>query len=206
MIEAKPSYQILRLPSEEDLKLIELAARTCYKSEDKITHNSWERLVKKLVEMGHESVLEHSIITVKFYCDRGISHELVRHRLASFSQESTRYCNYSKDRFHNQITVIKPFYLSKEQYKVWRQCVEECERAYFKLLKLGCKPEEARAVLPTSLKTELIMSANIREWRHILRLRTSRRAHPQMRELMIPLLQELKQKVPIVFDDIIVQN
>ena len=206
MIEAKPSYQILRLPSEEDLKLIELAARTCYKSEDKITHNSWERLIKKLVEMGHESVLEHSIITVKFYCDRGISHELVRHRLASFSQESTRYCNYSKDRFHNQITVIKPFYLSKEQYKVWRQCVEECERAYFKLLKLGCKPEEARAVLPTSLKTELIMSANIREWRHILRLRTSRRAHPQMRELMIPLLQELKQKVPIVFDDIIVQD
>jgi len=206
MIEVNASYQILKLPSEEDLKLIELAARTCYKSEHKITQDSWKELVSKLIELGHESVLEHSLITVKFICDRGISHELVRHRLASYSQESTRYCNYSKNRFHNQITVIKPFYLSGKQYKVWKQCMLECEKTYFKLLELGCKPEEARAVLPNSLKTEIVVSANIREWRHILRLRTSKRAHPQMRELMIPLLQELKEKVPVVFDDIILDG
>jgi len=136
--------------------------------------------------------------------DRGVSHEIVRHRLASYCQESTRYCNYSGDRFGNEITVIKPYFLTEgtNGYKKWAEACETAEREYFTLLEWGCTPQEARAVLPNSLKTELIMTANLREWRHFFKLRTSPAAHPQMYEVTIPLLKEVQEKIPVVFEDL----
>lgn len=189
------------------LKRIEQAGRVCYKSEDKITDESAIRFAKDIVKRGHEAVLEHCSFTVKFIVDRGVSHEIVRHRVASYCQESTRYCNYSKDKFGNEITVIKPcFWENKsEQYRVWEEAVRFAESDYFNLLSLGATPQEARSVLPNSLKTEVVMTADIREWRHFLKLRTSKAAHPQIREVAIPLLQELKEKVPVFFDDIEVE-
>jgi len=189
---------------DEILKRIEEYGRVCYKSENRITEDSAKRFVENLVKRGHESVLEHISVTVKFVCDRGVSHEIVRHRLASYSQESTRYCNYSKDDFGSEITVIEPCFLvpGTEGYKLWEGACLVAEQMYFKMLDWGCTPEEARAVLPNSLKTELVMTANLREWRHFFKLRASKAAHPQMRELTVPLLSEFKEKIPVVFDDI----
>ncbi len=200
-----PSHEILYLPNpEEVLKIIEIAGRTCYKSEHKISHDSAKEFIKRIVKSGHESIIEHSICTVKFICDRGVTHELVRHRLAAYSQESTRYANYSMDRFGSEITVIRPCFFEQgsPKYNAWKKAMEEAEKRYMELLRLGARPEEARSVLPNSLKAEIVMSANFREWRHVLRLRCSKRAHPQIREIMIPLLKELQKKVPIIFDDI----
>ena len=199
------SYHIeTPIDGAEILKRIEKAGRTCYKSEDRITEESAKSFVQKLIERGHESVLEHESITVRFICDRGISHEIVRHRIASFSQESTRYCNYSNDRFRNNITFIKPCFLDEGTggYKLWKQAMFIAEKEYFELLNLGCTPQEARSVLPNSTKTEIVMTANLREWRHFLKLRTAKAAHPQMRELTVPLLKELQAWIPVVFDDI----
>lgn len=200
-----PSHKILALPDKAAvLKMLERIGRTCYKSEDKMTPDSARDFVKRLVRSGHHSVIEHLGFSVHFVCDRGISHELVRHRLASFSQESTRYANYSKDKFGREITVIRPYFWdrSSDLFSVWRQAMEEAEQKYLRLIELGARPEEARTVLPNSLKTELIMSCNLREWRHIFDLRCSRAAHPQMRELLFPLLQELQERIPVLFDDL----
>lgn len=199
------SYEILdKLDGTEILKKIEQAGRVCYKSENKITDDSCEKFVKNLINRGHEAVLEHVSFSVKFICDRGVSHEIVRHRLASYCQESTRYCNYSKGDFHGEITVIKPFYLEKGEwaYNRWKRACEFAETAYFDLLNFGCSPQEARAVLPNSLKTEVVMTANLREWRHFFKLRSSYNAHPQMREIVIPLREELKKQIPIIFDEL----
>lgn len=199
------SYRIeTPIDGAEILKRIEKAGRTCYKSEDRITDESAEAFVRMLIERGHESVLEHESITVRFICDRGVSHEIVRHRIASFSQESTRYCNYSNDRFRNEITFIKPCFLEEGTggYKLWKQAMFIAEKEYFELLNWGCTPQEARSVLPNSVKTEIVMTANLREWRHFLKLRTAKAAHPQMRELTVPLLKELQERIPVVFDDI----
>ena len=199
------SYSIeTPIDGAEILKRIEKAGRTCYKSEDRITDESAEAFVRKLIERGHESVLEHASITVRFICDRGVSHEIVRHRLASYSQESTRYCNYSGDRFRNNITFIKPCFLDEGTcgYKLWKQAMFIAEKEYFDLLNWGCTPQEARSVLPNSVKTEIVMTANLREWRHFLKLRTATAAHPQMRELTVPVLHELQEWIPVVFDDI----
>lgn len=201
----KPYYEFIGgFHPEEMLKKIELCGRVCYKSEDKITEDSAARFVKNIVSRGHESVLEHAGFTVKFVCDRGVSHELVRHRIASFSQESTRYINYANGRFGSEITVIEPcfFEAGGERYELWKRACEACEQAYFELLRCGCAPEEARSVLPNSLKTEIIITANVREWRHILQLRAARAAHPQARELMGALLSELKEKLPVLFGDV----
>ncbi len=200
-----PSFEILYMPSyEEAIKLIELAGRTCYKSEHLICDGSAEKFIKKIVDFGHESVIEHSLITVKFICDRGVSHELVRHRLASYSQESTRYANYSKERFGSEISVIKPPFWEEDsvQYKIWYKAMKECEKAYLSLIKAGASPQEARSVLPNSLKTEIVMSCNFREWRHVLKLRCSKRAHPQIRELMLALLKVFYHRFPVIFHDI----
>ena len=188
----------------EILKRIEKAGRTCYKSEDRITEESAKVFVRKLIERGHESVLEHASITVRFICDRGVSHEIVRHRLASYSQESTRYCNYSGDKFGNGLTVIKPCFLDEGTgaYASWITAMRLANVLYSDMLAEGCTPQEARAVLPNSTKTEIVMTANLREWRHFLKLRTSTAAHPQMRELTVPLLHELQERIPVVFDDI----
>ncbi|HMM32114.1 MAG TPA: FAD-dependent thymidylate synthase [Clostridia bacterium] len=201
----KAGYEFIGgLHPEEMLKKIELCGRVCYKSEDKITEDSSARFVRNIISRGHESVLEHAGFTVKFVCDRGVSHELVRHRIASFSQESTRYINYANGRFGSEITVIEPcfFETGNERYELWKKACEAAEQAYFSLLQCGCTPEEARSVLPNSLKTEIMVTANIREWRHILALRAARAAHPQARELMCALLLELKEKAPVLFGDV----
>lgn len=200
-----PSHEILLMPDAEYVpKFIELAGRTCYKSEDKITPHSARKFVAGLVNSGHHSVIEHVSISVRFICDRGVSHELVRHRLASYSQESTRYANYSNNRFGGEITVIKPLFWPEDssQYAEWLTAMELAEKAYMKLLKIGTSPEQARSVLPNSLKTEVVMSCNIREWRHVLNLRCSKAAHPQIRQIMLPLLKELYEKLPDFFEDL----
>lgn len=192
------------------LEKIEKVARTCYKSEEKIQEGSAAKMVASLIKSGHEVMLEHASITVKFVIDRGISHELVRHRLASFAQESTRYCNYSKDDFGSEITFIIPEYLDYKSagWNTWKETMKACEDSYFKLLDIGLTPQEARAVLPNSLKTEVVMTANLREWRHFFKLRalgTTGKPHPQMLEVTIPLLEDFKQMIPVVFDDLVVK-
>ena len=201
----KPSVEILDdLNPEEILKKLELCGRVCYKSEDKITPESAIKFISNIVKRGHESVIEHFSFSVKFIVDRGVSHEIVRHRLASYSQESTRYCNYSKDGFDNQITVIEPSFLVNDTdgYEIWERGCKQAEQAYFDMLNYGCTAQEARSVLPNSLKTELIMTANIRAWRHFLKLRTSKAAHPQIREVAEMLLEQLNFILPGLFDDI----
>ena len=201
----KPSVEIIDVFDGLDvIRKLELCGRVCYKSEDKITDNSGYKFIQNIINRGHESVLEHFSFSVKFICDRGVSHEIVRHRIASYSQESTRYCNYSKGDFNGEITVIEPCFLvpGTEGYNLWYNACSSAEDSYFMMLNWGCSPQEARAALPNSLKTELVMTANLREWRHFLKVRTSRAAHPQMREVANLLLKELKQKVPVLFDDI----
>lgn len=189
------------------IEKLEQVARTCYKSENKIKEGSANKMVAALIRSNHEAMLEHASITIKFVVDRGISHEIVRHRMASFAQESQRYCNYSKDEFGKEITFIIPYFLDykSEGWNVWKNAMQEAERTYFKMLELGFSPQEARAVLPNSTKTELVMTANLREWRHFFKLRASDAtgaAHPQMKEVTIPLLAELKEMIPVIFDDI----
>ena len=204
----EPSYTIMTpINREYVLKHIEICGRTCYKSEDKITEESAAKFVKGLISRGHEAMIEHYSITVRFICDRGVSHEIVRHRLASFAQESTRYCNYIKDDFGSEITVIKPLFLEENTagWRMWKRTCDMAETAYFDLLDWGCTPQEARAVLPNSLKTEVVVTMNLREWRHFFKLRavgTTGKPHPQMKELALPLLNEFKQVLPEVFDDL----
>lgn len=204
----KASYEIITpIDGKVILERIEQIARTCYKSEGKICEGSAEKFVSSLIQRGHEAMLEHCSFTVKFIVDRSVSHELVRHRLASFAQESTRYCNYGKDGFGSEITVIEPLFFKDDdrKYCEWRDACEIAEDNYFRLLDMGCTPQEARSVLPNSLKTEVCMTANLREWRHFFKLRAADQtgaAHPQMKEVTAPLLKELKGLIPIVFDDI----
>ena len=186
------------------LQKLERCGRVCYKSEDKITEGSAEKFIGMILKSGHESVLEHEKLTVKFICDRGVTHEIVRHRIASYSQESTRYCNYTKNKFGNELTFIRPCFWAddSDEYAVWKQAMEDIEKTYVKLISLGAKPEEARSILPNSLKTEIVCTMNLREWRHFFRLRTAERAHPQIREISVALLDELKKRIPVIFDDI----
>lgn len=196
---------ITPLSEEAVLKRLEECGRVCYKSEDKVTSDSAKEFVARIIKRGHEAVLEHCSLTIKIVCDRGVSHEIVRHRIASYCQESTRYCNYSKDSFGNEITVIKPCYFEPDsrEYLVWMSACECAERDYFELLReFGRSPQEARSVLPNSLKTEVVMTANIREWRHFLRLRCSSAAHPQMREIAMMILDKLAVEMPVLFSDI----
>jgi len=195
---------ITPIDGETILKRLELCGRVCYKSEDKITEGSAEKFLANILKRGHEAVIEHFSFTVKFICDRGVSHEIVRHRVASYCQESTRYCNYGKEGFGSEITVIEPCFWERDSkpYTEWRIAMRDAEDAYLNLLDAGCTPQEARSVLPNSLKTEVVMTANIREWRHFLKLRTSAAAHPQIREVANILLKELQEKVPVLFDDI----
>lgn len=197
----KPSFIIEdKINGLQILKNIERYGRVCYKSENKITKDSAKKFVSMLIKLGHESVLEHEKITVRIICDRGISHEIVRHRIASYSQESTRYCNYQTKGFQ----VIEPFFFKKdkEKYKIWLEAMQACEKAYNQLLEKGASPQEARTVLPHSLKTEIIVTYNLREWRHFFKMRCSKFAHPQMREITIPLLKRFQKLIPVVFDDL----
>ena len=203
----KPYAEILTpIDGVEVLKFIEMVGRKCYKSEDKITDESAYKFVETLIKCGHEAMIEHYNVSVLFVCDRGVSHEIVRHRIASYAQESTRYCNYSKGKFDEQITVIKPCFFNysdeNDHYDDWKIAMNQAEDRYIELVENGASPQEARSVLPNSLKAELVMTTNLREWRHFFKLRTAEGAHPQMREIAIPLLKEFKHLIPVVFDDI----
>lgn len=200
----EPRIELPRFKSQRILQSIENKARVCYKSEYLESKSRTGELIKRLLSAtpSHESVIEHETLSVKFTVDRGVSHELVRHRLSSFSQESTRYCAYDHKRFGNQITVIRPYNLTTKQMHEWEQAMCAAEQAYFSLIAAGCTAEMARSVLPNSLKTEVWMSANMREWRHVLRLRTTRAAHPQIRQVMIPLLIYLQERLEPLFFDI----
>ena len=211
-----PSVEILHVTvgfinivnGEQVLQFIEKIGKVCYKSEDKITPDSARRFIKQILRSGHESVIEHFSITVKVITDRGISHEIVRHRIASYSQESTRYVCYAKDKFDNQITVVEPgLYDPQEKYggeshQLWKASCEKAEGCYLRMIKLGISPQIARSVLPTCLKTELVMTMNLREWRHFLKLRTSSRAHPGIRKVAFMILNKFQVWIPLIFDDI----
>ena len=208
----QPSVTLINPPSRDDLyKQIERAGRVCYKSEDKITEDSAEKFIRGLIKRGHEAVIEHGSITALFVCDRGVSHELVRHRIASYCQESTRYCNYSKDAFGNEITVIQPSRLERPaddepgatDWDVWEYSCEQAEQAYFDLLRRGCTPQEARAVLPTCLKTEVMVTMNPREWRHFFKLRCSSAAHPDMRYVALIAQDMFVENWPALFEDLV---
>lgn len=217
----KAGFEILTPISEggiKELQHIEKIGRVCYKSEKNITDDgeSAKKFVKMLINSNHTSVIEHSSLSVKFTVDRGVSHELVRHRIASFTQESTRYVNYSLDKFGSEINVIdieNGIRLDKKMTKMdskmiaaiieeWILAMEDAEKHYMRMMELGATPQIARSVLPSSTKTEIIITANYREWRSFFKLRTEGAAHPQMREVTIPLLKELQTKIPIIFDDI----
>lgn len=190
----------------EILKTIEKIGRVCYKSEEKITPDSAEKFVSNILKRGHESVIEHVSVSLRIVCDRGVTHEIVRHRIASYSQESTRYCNYSVDKFNNELTFIKPCFWNEEENtikkEIWINSMKSIEENYMKLLNLGATPQEARSILPNSLKTEIIVTMNLREWRHFFKLRTSESAHPQMREVAIIALKLFKDNIPVIFNDI----
>lgn len=212
MIIVKPKIEIVDMAEYTAiLKKIEKIGRVCYKSEDRIDSDSAEKFIAAIIKRGHESVIEHESVTVKVICDRGVTHEIVRHRVASYSQESTRYCNYSKDKFQNQISVIdistgfaydmnNP--VDCKKYKIWQESMECAEKYYFQMIEAGASPQEARAVLPNSLKTEIVMTMNLREWRHFFKLRIDNGAHPQMREVSKLILEVMKQKLPVFFQDI----
>ena len=200
------------------LKKLERYTRVCYKSEGKMQPEGDPDFLKSKLTMGHESVIEHEKATVMFVVDRGISHEIVRHRIAAYSQESTRYCNYSNKKFGNEITVIEPFFFDKNKvisnecfgnyddycsmYDIWKNSCEDIEFNYFRLIANGATAQEARSILPNSLKTEIVVTYNMREWRHFFKLRCSSAAHPQMRQVAIPLLLMFKERLSVLFDDI----
>lgn len=201
----EPSHEFLEdFDGVAMLKNIERMGRICYKSEGNITETSYQKFLKNLIARGHESVIEHGKVSVLIVCDRGVSHEIVRHRIASYSQESTRYCNYSQDKFGNELTFIRPCFWTEDSgaYQIWKSSMEAAERDYFRLLELGATPQEARSVLPNSLKTEIVVTMNLREWRHFFRLRTSAAAHPQMRQTAAALLRDFQARIPVIFDDI----
>jgi thymidylate synthase (FAD) len=203
MKEIKPYFEVIsKIDRNRILRNLEIAGRTCYKSEEKITDDSAGLFVKHLIKRGHESVLEHEKITVRFVCDRGVSHELVRHRIASFSQESTRYCNYGKS---GECVFITPAWIDPDHktYSIWKSAMQKAESDYLSLLNLGWSPQQARTVLPNSLKTEIVVTANLREWRTIFKQRCSTAAHPQMREIMLPFYQHCKKILPELFNDLI---
>lgn len=221
----KASYVILTPISKggiAELKHIERIGRECYKSNDRITEDgsSAKNFVKMLIDQGHEAMIEHCSLSVYFTVDRGVTHEMVRHRIASFAQESTRYVNYSLDKFGNEINVIDilpGMNIDKKMKNMlgceiepildeWESAMKDAEKHYMKMIELGATPQIARSVLPTSTKAGITITANYREWRHFFQLRTPETAHPQIREIMIPLLAELKTKIPVIFDDIEVKE
>lgn len=189
---------------QDVLEHIEFCGRVCYQSGDKIAEGTAEQFIKNIIKRGHESVLEHYSITVIFTTDRGVTHEIVRHRIASYSQESTRYCSYNKGKFGGEITVIEPmdFEAGSEAFDLWAKAIQQAEDSYMKLLELGYTAQQARGVLPTDLKASIVMSANLREWRHFFRLRCDKASHPKMRQVAVPLLYKFKDALPVFFADI----
>lgn len=215
----KPKVEVEPFDGVKIMKNIERACRTCYRSEGNITEDSYKKLITNCINRGHESVLEHEKITIRLTCDIGVYKDLTRHRIASFSIESTRYCNYGKDKFDNELKFIEPvFYtdtwkdrnyegsaMSKEELKsfFWYKIMSDIESAYMNMNNLcECTPDEMRMILPHSTAAEVTMTANIREWKHILELRCSKGAHPAVQQVMIPLLLYFKEQMPEIFNNI----
>ena len=200
----EPIVEIENVDYKQIMRNLERACRTCYRSENKITEDSYKTLLKNCITRGHESILEHEKITIRMICDVGVYKDLTRHRIASFSIESTRYCNYGKDKFSNQINFIKPVNIDEtsELYKEWKTSCEEIEKHYMKMSELGATPDQMRMILPHSTAAQVTMTANIREWKHILALRCTSHAHPAVEQVMIPLLLHFKENMPEIFEDI----
>ncbi len=200
----KPKIEYEKFDGVKIMKNIERACRTCYRSEGSITEDSYKKLLTNCITRGHESVLEHEKITVRLTCDIGVYKDLTRHRAgASFSIESTRYCNYSKDKYTNSIKFIEPLYSDdKEKYAIWKKTMQHIEDGYMEMAKLDAAADELRMMLPHSTAAEVTMTCNIREWKHVLTLRCSKHAHPAIRQLLIPFLLLLKEKMPEIFDSV----
>ena len=204
MIVVNPKIEVEQYDGVQIMKNIERACRTCYRSEGLITEDSYKRLLKNCINRGHESVLEHEKITVRMICDIGVYKDLTRHRFGSFSIESTRYCNYSNDKFNNQIKFIKPCNIdgSSELYSNWIGAMDFIEKEYIAMSNNGATPDQLRMILPHSTAAQVTMTANIREWKHILDLRTKNMTHPAIRQLLIPLLLKFKEDMPELFEEI----
>lgn len=200
----EPSIQVENVDYKQIMKNLERACRTCYRSEGKITEESYKTLLKNCINRGHESILEHEKVTIRMMCDIGVYKDLTRHRIASFSIESTRYCNYGKDKFDNQIKFIKPVNMDEgtELYKKWYSTCEIIEKNYVEMSNLGATPDQLRMLLPHSTAAEVTMTANIREWKHIFSLRCTNHTHPAVEQLMIPLLLKFKKEMPEIFENI----
>ena len=199
----EPWIKVENFDGVKIMKRIERACRTCYRSEDKISEESYKNLLTNCLNRGHESVLEHEKITVRIYSDIGTYKDLTRHRFASFSVESTRYCSYNKDKYGNEIAVVNPVYIEdKEVFETWKKAIEDMEKAYMKMKELGASTDMCREILPHSTAAEYTMTANIREWKHILELRTTNHVHPAIRQVLSPLLLLFKEQMPEIFGDI----
>ena len=199
----EPWIKVEKIDGKKIMKRLERACRTCYRSEGKITDDSYKKLLTNCITRGHESVLEHEKVTVRIYNDVGSYKDLTRHRFASFSVESTRYCSYNKDKYGNEIAVVNPVYMEdKEVFETWKKAIEDMEKAYMKMKELGASTDMCREVLPHSTAAEYTMTANIREWKHILELRTTNHVHPAIRQVLIPLLLLFKEQMPEIFGDI----
>ena len=199
----EPWIKVENFDGVKIMKRIERACRTCYRSEDKISEESYKNLLTNCLNRGHESVLEHEKITVRIYSDIGTYKDLTRHRFASFSVESTRYCSYNKDKYGNEIAVVNPVYMEdKEVFETWKKAIEDMEKAYMKMKEFGASTDMCREILPHSTAAEYTMTANIREWKHILELRTTNHVHPAIRQVLIPLLLLFKEQMPEIFGDI----
>ena len=199
----EPWIKVEKIDGKKIMKRIERACRTCYRSEGKITEDSYKNLINNCITRGHESVLEHEKVTVRIYSDVGSYKDLTRHRFASFSVESTRYCSYDKDKYGNEIAFMNPVYIEdKEAYEIWKNTMQEIENGYKRMKELGATTDMVREVLPHSTAGEYTMTANIREWKHILSLRTTKHVHPSIRQVLIPLLKYFKEQMPDIFGDI----
>lgn len=203
----EPNVEILsNINGDEILKHLELCARNCYKSESNITEDTTSaiKMINKLIELDHTAMLEHFNITIKLLCDVGTYKDLTRHRHCSFAIESTRYCNYSKGKFGNEIYVIKPCNMDENSgiYHTWLKAMNDMERAYMQMAEIGATPDQLRMILPHSTAASVILTANIREFRHIFNLRCAKAAHPSVRQIMLMTLNEFHNKIPVLFDDL----
>lgn len=203
----KPWVELEKIDGIKVMKNLERAAKHCYRTEGNIKEDSYDHFLRNCINRGHESVLEHEKVSIRICCDVGAYKDITRHRLASFSIESTRYCNYSKDKFGNEISFIEPCNIEDEGlYQDWKNCMEEIEKCYNKMATNGALPDQLRLLLPHSTAAELTMTANIREWRHIFALRADKHAHPSIQQFMIPLLLYFKQQMPALFDEVQYNN
>lgn len=200
----KPWVEIKQFDGVQMMKNLELAAKQCYRTQSNITDDSYKHFLRNCINRGHESVIEHEKVSIRMCCDIGVYKDLTRHRHASFSIESTRYCNYSKDKFGNEITFIEPCNIENgtTEYAQWFNLMNTIEKTYNEMARLGCKPDQLRLLLPHSTAAEIYMTANMREWRHIFSLRAQKETHPAVQQVMIPTLLYFKEQMPELFDEI----